>query len=280
MKITKETVKRAIRTFWEAAVGYILSNIVLIPWAASSPELKAAVKAILATAIATGLAALMNLEQRQEGDRGGQNMTLETFVDKYLGTAIDYDGTAGAQCVDLIKLYLNKCYGVKAFSFGGSARMLYENYSKTPDAFREKFQRIPFRGELPRRGDIVVWGSITGGGHGHVAIATGDAVGDGFASWDMNWNGKSMKVVKHTNDGVLGYLRPIGAQQAPGATYFRRYTGTSASIVDALDEIRQPSSYNYRKQIAKANDINKYLGLPAQNRTLLMKLKTGTLIRP
>lgn len=278
MKITQETARRALRTFLQAAVGILAANLALLPWAAESRELKAAVTGLLATAIAAGIAAVMNMERN--GDRGGQNMTLEAFVDKYLGTAIDYDGTAGAQCVDLIKLYLNKCYGVKAFSFGGSARMLYENYSKTPDAFREKFQRIPFRGELPRRGDIVVWGSITGGGHGHVAIATGDAVGDGFASWDMNWNGKSMKVVKHTNDGVLGYLRPIGAQQAPGATYFRRYTGTSASIVDALDEIEQPSSYNYRKQIAKANDINKYLGLPAQNRTLLMKLKTGTLIRP
>lgn len=65
-----------------------------------------------------------------------------------------------------------------------------------------------------------------------------------------------------------------------GKTYFKRYMGNSVSIVDALDAIGQPSSYNYRKQISKANAISAYAGLPWQNKRMLDLLKSGDLIKP
>lgn len=210
-------------------------------------------------------------------------MTFDQFVKKYIGTAIDYDGAAGAQCVDLIKLYLQHVFGISPFSFGGSAKNLYRDYSSTPEAFSDEFKRIRYiKGELPKRGDIVVWGKSKGGGHGHVAIATGTSNSEGFYSYDMNWDGKAMKLVHHDYSGVLGYLRPVSLAGAakPGKTYFKRYTGNSKSIVDALDAIGQPSSYNYRKQIAKANAISAYAGLPWQNKKMLDLLKNGDLIKP
>ena len=33
-------------------------------------------------------------------------MTFDSFVERYIGKAVDYDGVAGVQCVDLVKLYL------------------------------------------------------------------------------------------------------------------------------------------------------------------------------
>ena len=35
-------------------------------------------------------------------------MTFDSFVKRYIGKAVDYDGVAGVQCVDLVKLYLYK----------------------------------------------------------------------------------------------------------------------------------------------------------------------------
>lgn len=31
-------------------------------------------------------------------------MTFDSFVERYIGKAVDYDGVAGVQCVDLVKL--------------------------------------------------------------------------------------------------------------------------------------------------------------------------------
>lgn len=62
--------------------------------------------------------------------------------------------------------------------------------------------------------------------------------------------------------------------------YFKKYTGKTISIVNALNSIKVNSSYSYRKQIAIANGINNYRGSPAQNIKMLNLLKQGKLIVP
>ena len=63
--------------------------------------------------------------------------------------------------------------------------------------------------------------------------------------------------------------------------YFKRYTGTeSVSIVNALAEIGENSSYANRKLIAAANGIADYSGTATQNLLLLSLLKDGKLIKP
>ncbi|MBQ9228667.1 MAG: C40 family peptidase [Eubacterium sp.] len=62
--------------------------------------------------------------------------------------------------------------------------------------------------------------------------------------------------------------------------YFKKYSGKSVSIVDALNAIGEKSSYDYRKKIAKANGLSDYKGTPAQNTKLLGLLKQGKLIKP
>lgn len=62
--------------------------------------------------------------------------------------------------------------------------------------------------------------------------------------------------------------------------YFKKYAGTSGSIVAALNSIGATSSFSYRKKIAKANGIKLYVGTAKQNTTLLSLLKKGKLIKP
>ena len=66
----------------------------------------------------------------------------------------------------------------------------------------------------------------------------------------------------------------------PKIEYFKKYTGKSTSIVDALKSIKVDSSFSYRKRIAKVNGISAFVGLPSQNRKMLELLKKGILIKP
>lgn len=64
------------------------------------------------------------------------------------------------------------------------------------------------------------------------------------------------------------------------ANYFKRYAGSSISIVTALNSIGATSTFAYRSRIAKANGISGYLGTAAQNTKMLTLLKQGKLIKP
>ena len=61
--------------------------------------------------------------------------------------------------------------------------------------------------------------------------------------------------------------------------YYPRYTGTSTSIVAALNAIGVNSSYANRKLIAKENGITGYVGSAKQNTQMLALLKAGKLKR-
>ena len=62
--------------------------------------------------------------------------------------------------------------------------------------------------------------------------------------------------------------------------YYKKYTGKSGSIVDALTAVGvKDVSMSARKRIASLNGIRGYSGTAAQNTALLEKLKAGKLIR-
>ena len=134
-------------------------------------------------------------------------MTFDEFIKKYNGKSIDYDGTYGVQCVDLIKLYVEKVFGVSAGSASwGNAKYYYTN---TPAKLKNITTKIANTASfVPKKGDIMVWNGNVGGGAGHVAICTGEGTTSYFYSYDQNWNGKAMHKVKHDYDNVYGVLRP------------------------------------------------------------------------
>ena len=65
IKFTKETFKRMARTFIQAFVGYIGVNIVVIQFSDDKEYMKSALTGFCVSAIASGISAVMNLE---EGD--------------------------------------------------------------------------------------------------------------------------------------------------------------------------------------------------------------------
>ena len=101
-------------------------------------------------------------------------MTYQEFVNKYNGVGTDYDGVAGVQCVDLIKLYLNKVFGLNPGAWG-NAYEYYANWTAYTTELQKNFNRIANTPDfIPIKGDIMVWNTNVGGGYGHVAICTGE----------------------------------------------------------------------------------------------------------
>lgn len=81
------------------------------------------------------------------------------------------------------------------------------------------------------------------------------------------------------NTKLLSILRGSGStgSSTSNTSYYKKYTGNSGSIVDALKTIGVDSSYNNRSKIAKANGVSNYSGTASQNTKLLNLLKQGKL---
>ena len=133
-------------------------------------------------------------------------MNYQEFINTYNGKSFDYDGVAGVQCVDLVKMYLDKVFEIKAGAWG-NAKDYYENYNNLP--LKSSFTRIANTPSfVPKKGDIVVWGAGLDNKYGHIAIATGEGNTHQFYSYDLNWESKSVHKVLHNYKGFLGVLRP------------------------------------------------------------------------
>lgn len=142
-------------------------------------------------------------------------LTYHQFYQKYYGKALDFDGVAGIQCVDLIDAYLKDCFGITGVYVQG-ARDFYNKFNSYP-ALVQNFTRIKnTRDLIVNQGDIVIWG---GGTWGHCAIGTGVGTIDWFDSLEENTTGRHehTQVVRHYFSGhttvdscnpVLGVLRP------------------------------------------------------------------------
>lgn len=206
-------------------------------------------------------------------------MNYNEFIKAYEGKATDYDGAYGAQCVDLIKLYLDKVFDIKPGSWG-NAKYYWIDFEKHPELttnFTKIKNTLTF---VPKKGDIMVWQGGINGGYGHLAICTGDGNINHFYSHDQNWSGKVCKKIKHDYKKVYGVLRPKDQRKINPVQYFKRYYGKTNSIVDALKAVGASYSFSYRGKIAKANGIAGYIGTPAQNTKMLDLLKKGKLIKP
>lgn len=145
-------------------------------------------------------------------------MTYDEFEKKYLGMAVDFDGSAGVQCVDLADHYFVDVFGIKLseMPWVSGAREFYTKFASFPALVR-CFDKIPNTRELvAQKGDVVVW---SGGTWGHVAIANGEGTIDWFTSLEQNTLGRHepAQLVKHYYNSrsgsdacwpVAGVLRP------------------------------------------------------------------------
>lgn len=65
MKFTKNTAKRALRTFIQAFISFILVNYTMIDVTGDKSAIKQAVIGLLISAVAAGISAVMNLEGKE-----------------------------------------------------------------------------------------------------------------------------------------------------------------------------------------------------------------------
>lgn len=138
-------------------------------------------------------------------------MNLQTFIDKYRGKEIDWDGAYDGQCVDLFRQYNHDVLEIDQPNAVVGAADFWANYDTDPN-LHNNFSKIANTPDLiPQEGDVAVWNKRMGGGYGHIAVCTGEGDVDYFESFDQNWSKISYcEIVLHTYSSFYGVLRPKG----------------------------------------------------------------------
>ena len=151
---------------------------------------------------------------------------------------------------------------------------------------------------IPKKGDVIMYdwqdsgkGDNTGSPDhvglvvtcksGEITVIEGnknDAVGER----KLKVNGKFIRGYILPQYDIYATKHPETPQKPSGTaestSYYKKYTGSSKSIVDALKSIGvKDASFDVRAEIAKANGITAYAGLASQNNTLMTLLRAGKL---
>lgn len=174
-------------------------------------------------------------------------MTIEHFIEKYNKTKIDFDDFYGGQCVDLFRQYcyevLNIPQAYPTISDPGKGRgacdfwLGFDSSQQLKDNFTQIKNDADFK---PIRGDVMIWNRRAGGGHGHIAVCTGnDTDLTKFESFDQNWSKLSFcELVSHSYTNVYGVLRPKQQEVAtiPIATIERDNLIKRSTILDEFEK--------------------------------------------
>lgn len=133
------------------------------------------------------------------------NKTFDRFLSENNNKYIErVDPNALNQCFDLA-IYWNEYLGFPKSIYSGLLNA-YQIYTKWT---HPQFEKIPNTPEyVPKKGDIVVWGSSYNGGAGHVAVATGEGNTDWFKAFSQNVpTGSNSHLVTFNYNHVLGAQR-------------------------------------------------------------------------
>lgn len=190
-------------------------------------------------------------------------MTYKEFVKKYNGKYTDYDGYYGFQCWDLAQRYFTEVLKLPASILSGCG--LVSNMLKG-DKYKLMLKYFDVV-KTPKQGDVAIWE------YGHIAIF------DHNKNYYFSQNPNPCRVIQINRGGVHYFRLKKKETPKPKVSYYKKYTGKSSSIVDALKSIGADSSFNNRRAIAKANGISGYVGTPSQNIKMLKLLKEGKLIK-
>ena len=208
MKFTKETLRKALRTFIQAFVAYLIVALPNVDFTVEDSVLKSTMLGLCASAIAAGLAAVMNLEKPEQLG-GNSTLSFAEWVKKYIGKKTDYDGVYGVQCVDLIDCYIDKVLGLKK-GFWGNARFWWTNRN-TSKWLKDNFKFVTptyKNGEL-KKGDI---GIRTSGTYGHIFVIAEPTAKGKIKYYDQNADGKgaamTLREKPYTAQYINGVLRP------------------------------------------------------------------------
>lgn len=281
MKFTKETLKKTLRTFLQAMVAYILVGIPTLDYTADLPTLKSAAIGIGISAVAAGLAAVMNLEQTDNEQLGSGTMTFAAFVKAYLGKKTDWDGVYGVQCVDLIDVYITECLGLTK-GFSGNAKTWWTNRNSST-WLKNNFEFITptyKNGEL-QAGDI---GIRTSGTYGHIFIVKEPTASGKIKYYDQNGDGNgaamTLRTKTYSSSYINGVLRPknqsvLGTTSTTSSSSTPTYNAGSQYKLTTDLKVRTGAgtSYSQKKKSQLTTDGQKN----ALNQTMAV-LKSGTVV--
>lgn len=133
-------------------------------------------------------------------------MDTKQFVDKYLGTKVDFDGAFGAQCVDLFRQFNSEVFGFPRTEGVEGAKDLYELYGKLPEE-KKYYEQIRKEGTIPLEGDFVIFGKTATNKFGHVAIVLWASRKTMVVLEQDGLKQDGTKIVTRNYDNVLGFLR-------------------------------------------------------------------------
>lgn len=129
-------------------------------------------------------------------------MSLDEFVNTYNGTTV-----GSGQCVALITRYEAEVLGLTP-QVVGDGHQYYDDYYTNPFLYNNFDRYTYIGGEMPQKGDIVVWNTNVAPPYGHVDIAYSDIMTNSFKSFSQNWGTPlTCSIVTHNYTNVSGWLR-------------------------------------------------------------------------
>lgn len=195
-------------------------------------------------------------------------MTLNEFVDKYLGKKVDFDGAYGNQCVDLARFYWKEVCGIQQPKGVAGAADFWSNYSTDP-ILKDNFEKIVNTPEaVAQPGDVVVW-NRNYGKFGHIAVCVSADMNNlsCFSQNDPSGALCGLKAYKYTN--IYGWLRPKKATMTADEmiikkTDFEKLVTKSSQLDEVLAKYQVADAQGLYNQIQGLNsritDLTNQLG--------------------
>jgi hypothetical protein len=132
-------------------------------------------------------------------------MKFVDFINKRLGTKIDFDGVYGAQCVDLFRQYAKDVCNVPVRMEGvEGAKDLYLNYENMP--IEKKYFARKNAHSVAQMGDVVVWNATATNSYGHVAIVVCNEPKGLLVLEQNGFTQAGTLLAERSRDNLLGFL--------------------------------------------------------------------------
>jgi hypothetical protein len=150
---------------------------------------------------------------------------IEEWLQTAEGVKMNPDGRYGLQCVDLVDSYAEAIFGVHWTQSVGGVNGANQLLDRVPDAYWIRIDNDGSPGQIPQRGDVLVYAGNSINQWGHTAVALNPTIAavqviqqDGFAAphqfVDGAWYSAKpahRSTLGYDNYGtgpILGWLRP------------------------------------------------------------------------
>jgi len=135
-------------------------------------------------------------------------MTLDEFKDYALEKrSLDWDGSYGAQCVDLIRFYIDKALKCKQPTPPKDAADFWFQFEN--DAYlKSQFIKVPNeKSTLPNKGDIAVWNRHPKNNNcGHIGVVLEGDLCE-MLVLEQNYTPQKVGIRRDKYQNCLGFLR-------------------------------------------------------------------------